>query len=44
MRAINLNRFVVFGLFLFTLFALSPLYAAGDYERARKALIELLEE
>jgi protein-L-isoaspartate(D-aspartate) O-methyltransferase len=44
MRETNLKCFVVSGLFLFTLFASSPLFAAGDNERARKALIELLAE
>ena len=44
MRAINLKRFCVSGLFAFTLFVFSPLYAAGNYEKERKALIELLEE
>jgi protein-L-isoaspartate(D-aspartate) O-methyltransferase len=44
MRVINIRLFVVFGLFLFTLFAFSPLYAAGNYETARKALIEQLGE
>ena len=44
MIAINLKHVVASGLFLFTLFAFSPLYAAGNYEKERKALIELLEE
>jgi protein-L-isoaspartate(D-aspartate) O-methyltransferase len=40
---INL-KFFVSGLLLFSLFEFSSLHAAGDYDRARKALIELLEE
>lgn len=44
MRVEMLKNWIVSGLFLFTLFALSPLHAAADYEQARKVLIELLEE